>query len=113
MWCMVLVMEQKFSVPLAPEWLVHINLTNNSGGQVSQRIISFISADGELPDFMHYVDEFGLYDGYLPEGDWIVSIDPYITGTDPMAIYRALVTVNESTAPLQMEIRQFNQHIMC
>ena len=52
-----------------------------------------------------YVDEFGLYDGYLPEGDWIVSIDPYITGTDPMAIYRALVTVNESTAPLQMEIQ--------
>ena len=40
------------SVPLAPEWLVHINLTNNSGGQVSQRIISFISADGELPDFV-------------------------------------------------------------
>ena len=34
------------------EWLVHINLTNNSGGQVSQRIISFISADGELPDFV-------------------------------------------------------------
>ena len=93
------------SVPLAPEWLVHINLTNNSGGQVSQRIISFISADGELPDFVRYVDEFGLYDGYLPEGDWIVSIDPYITGTDPMAIYRALVTVNESTAPLQMEIQ--------
>ncbi|DAC27917.1 MAG TPA: hypothetical protein HA330_00320, partial [Candidatus Thalassarchaeaceae archaeon] len=88
-----------------PEWLAHINLTNTSGGQVAQRIVSFISADGELPDFIRYVDEFGLYNGYIPEGEWIVSIDPYIIGTDPMAIYRTLVTVNESTSPVQMDIQ--------
>ena len=96
---------EQFDVALAPEWLTHVNLTNQSGGQVGLRIVTFISADDSSPSFTRYVDENGTISEYLPEGDWIVAIDPYISGSDLMAVHRSLISIDESTAPVNLSIQ--------
>ena len=96
---------EQLDVSLAPEWLTHVNLTNESGGQVSQRIVTFISADDSAPSFTRYVNESGVISDYLPEGDWIVAVDPYISGSDLMAVHRSLVSIDESTAPVDLSIQ--------
>ena len=96
---------EQLDVSLAPEWLTHVNLTNQSGGQVGLRIVTFISADDSSPSFTRYVDENGTISEYLPEGNWIVAVDPYISGSDLMAVHRSLISIDESTAPVDLSIQ--------
>ncbi|MDP6857247.1 MAG: NEW3 domain-containing protein, partial [Candidatus Thalassarchaeaceae archaeon] len=96
---------EQLHVSLAPEWLTHVNLTNQSGGQVGLRIVTFISADDSSPSFTRYVDENGTISEYLPEGNWIVAVDPYISGSDLMAVHRSLISIDESTAPVDLSIQ--------
>ena len=96
---------EQLVVPLSPEWLTHVNLTNQSGGQVAQRIVTFTSVDDSSTSFTKYVNESGVISDYLPEGDWIVSVDPYISGSDQMAVYRGLVSIEESNAPVDLSIQ--------
>ena len=66
-------------MPFLPMWRVNAELTNFSSGAVAERQVNFESVDGEI-EFIRFTDENGTLLDYLPEGEWIVTVERFNTG---------------------------------
>lgn len=92
-------------VPFIPKWKFETTLENFSGGGQNARIVNFKQVDGEI-SFTKYTDENGTILDYLPEGDWLVTVDRYVTG-DTSEEYRGLLNISANSTRTGLVWRSF------
>jgi asparagine N-glycosylation enzyme membrane subunit Stt3 len=84
--------SEAVEIPFLPMWRVNAELTNFSGGAVAARQVNFESVDGET-QFDRFTDENGTLLYYLPEGEWIVTVDRFNVGVTHEE-FRGLLTID-------------------
>lgn len=72
--------EESVAFPLRNEYLVTGELTNNSGGAVEKQFLLRNDADDLW--FNMASDENGSFASYVPAGDWVAIVAPYIADND-------------------------------
>ena len=83
-------------MPFLPLWRVKANLTNYSGGQVAGRQVNFESVDSDV-QFNRFTNETGILFDYLPEGEWIVTVDRFNTGLTHEE-FRGVLTIDANSS---------------
>ena len=99
----LIVNEFSTSIAFEPEWLTNLTLTNQSGGILSNQLVRFKDIDsGWLLSFMS--NSNGSISTYIPEGEWLVTIDSLETNTDVFESIRRLISVTNISAGQSIDL---------
>jgi len=91
---------EEISLPLAAEWHLRALLRNETGDAQPNRVIEFEEVGGDS-EFHRITDEDGRIEGYVPEGEWLVFVEPHTpSGSDVVMEFRTLLTIGGGTAPI-------------
>ena len=88
--------EESVAFPLRNEYLVTGELTNNSGGAVEKQFLLRNDADDLW--FNMASDENGSFASYVPAGDWVAIVAPYIADNDSTETLRYPFTVGADSS---------------
>jgi asparagine N-glycosylation enzyme membrane subunit Stt3 len=92
-------------VPFIPKWRLEATFENFSGGGQNSREVKFQQVDGEI-SFEKFTDENGTMLDYIPEGEWLVIVDRYVTG-DTSEEFRGLLNVSSNSTRTGLVWRSF------
>jgi len=83
-------------IGILPEWRISAQLNNESGEGMANWPVRFEESDG-IRTFTRNMDENGSLLAYLPEGEWIVIVDPFIQGEGAMEELRRTISINAAS----------------
>ncbi len=85
------------SIAFTPEWLTNITLMNESGGIMPDQLVRFIDSEsGWLLSFI--TNSNGSISTYVPEGEWIITVDTIETSTGVYESIRYPIDISSETA---------------
>ena len=87
--------SEVIEVPFIPKWRMDATLENFSGGGQNALLVNFQEVDG-MNSFTKYTDENGSINEYLPEGEWLVTVDRFVTG-DTSEEFRGLLNISANS----------------
>ncbi len=87
-------------IGLLPEWRISAQLNNESGEGLANWPVRFEESDG-VRTFTRNMDENGSLLAYLPEGEWIVIVDPFIQGEGVMEELRSTLSIDAASSGIQ------------
>ncbi|MEE3315766.1 MAG: STT3 domain-containing protein, partial [Candidatus Thermoplasmatota archaeon] len=85
------------SLGFDPEWRVNLTFTNESGGVLSGHLVKMTNTESGWV-LSHTTDDEGRWNDHIPEGDWIVTIEPFGTAEGVKEILRELITSSSENA---------------
>ena len=85
------------SLGFDPEWRVNLTFTNESGGVLSGHLVKMTNTESGWV-LSHTTDDEGRWNDHIPEGDWIVTIEPFGTTEGVKEILRELITSSSENA---------------
>ncbi|MEC9001129.1 MAG: STT3 domain-containing protein, partial [Candidatus Thermoplasmatota archaeon] len=85
------------SLGFDPEWRVNLTFTNESGGVLSGHLVKMTNTESGWV-LSHTTDDEGRWNDHIPEGDWIVTIEPFETTEGVQEILRELITSSSENA---------------
>jgi hypothetical protein len=91
--------SQSISIPIAfePNWLTNITIKNESGGLLANELVKLKDVEsGWLLSYM--TNSNGSISTYIPEGEWLVTVDPTETNSGVFESIRELLNVSNTTA---------------
>ena len=88
--------EDAVDMPLRNDYLVTGTLTNASGDAIQKQFMLY-EADQDLY-FNLESDENGTFSGYVPAGDWVAIVAPFIADEDATEVLRSGLTVGEDSS---------------
>ena len=83
-------------VALMPLWRVESNVTNQTGAAIANGTVTFKDVDSNM-SFSMLADENGTIIGYVPEGEWLLTIERALYGDSYYEEYRARLTVDANS----------------
>ena len=81
---------------LEPLWKIQSNLTNQTGVPIENGTVLFENVESDI-SFSLIADENGTIHDYVPEGEWIISIERANYGDSYFEGFRSLFIVNDSS----------------
>tara|TARA_Y100000766_G_scaffold2099_1_gene1679 strand:+ start:7769 stop:17344 length:9576 start_codon:yes stop_codon:yes gene_type:complete len=88
--------EEAVAFPLRNEYLVTGDLMNNSGGAVEKQFLLRNDADDLWLNMAS--DENGSFASYVPAGDWVAIVAPYLADNDSTETLRYSFTVGADSS---------------
>ena len=85
------------SLGFDPEWRVNITFTNESGGILSGHLVKMTNTESGWV-LSHNTDDDGRWNAHIPEGEWIVTIEPFETTEGVREILRELINSSSENA---------------
>lgn len=84
------------TLPLVPRFLLDVSLQDSLGQALNNTTVLLSPQDGVGPILTYESDANGTLQGYVPQGDWFVTVAPFDGQTNETELLRMALVANET-----------------